>query len=80
MTEQNGFKNEYVNRFDEKIYISFFDVFDCLPLVAIVTNEEKSKSILLMNGGLSPNFNSIGQIEELKKTIQKVDGMVHEIL
>ena len=79
--EKGGFKNECVTRYDEEVYQHFLDVFDCMPLAAIVTNDEKSKSILFMNGGLSPNFTSIRQLEEIQRVLKDIEsGLVHEIL
>ena len=81
MTAKGGFKNECVTRYDKEVYQHFLDVFDCMPLAAIVTNDEKSKSILFMNGGLSPNFTSIRQLEEIQRPLKNVEsGLVHEIL
>lgn len=81
MTKKYGFKEDCVNRFNSEVYEKFLEVFECMPLAAVITNDEKSKSILLMNGGLSPNLSNLRQIEEIQRPIKNVDdGLVHEIL
>lgn len=81
MTEHHGFKNDCISRFDDEVYKEFLEVFECMPLAAIVSNDEKSKSVLFMNGGLSPNLNSIKQLDEIERPIKNVEnGVVNEIL
>ena len=81
MTKINGFKDECLNQFDEEIYNKFIEVFECLPLVAVITDIDKTKSILFMNGGLSPNFTSIDQLDKIQRPIKNIEkGLVREIL
>ncbi|KAK8871855.1 hypothetical protein M9Y10_007599 [Tritrichomonas musculus] len=81
MTEKYGFKEECFSRFDEDIYNQFLEVFECLPLAAIAKNDKDEKSILFLNGGLSPNLFSIAQLDAIQRPIKNVeDGLVHEIL
>lgn len=81
MTKAHGFKDDCLNRFDDEIYNKFLEVFECMPLAAVIEDEEKTKSVLLLNGGLSPNLSSIQQIEEIQRPIKNTEsGLVHEIL
>lgn len=81
MTKSNGFKDECMNVFDEEIYNLFLKVFECLPLAAVATDVQKTKSILFMSGGLSPDFKDIHQLEEVERPIKNVSsGFIHDIL
>lgn len=81
MTKKYGFKEDCINRLNSEVYDKFLEVFECMPLAAIISNDEKTKSILLLNGGLSPDLSDINQIESIQRPIKNVDdGLVHEIL
>ncbi|KAK8898918.1 hypothetical protein M9Y10_001210 [Tritrichomonas musculus] len=81
MTKLHGFRDECIDRFGEEIYNQFLDVFECMPLAAIATDIEKTKSILFMNGGISPNLKKIEQLDEIERPITNVEsGIVHDIL
>jgi len=50
MTEHFTFRNEVLGKYkDQSIYDMFLEVFECLPLAAIVNND-----YLCMHGGISP--------------------------
>ncbi|KAK8848289.1 hypothetical protein M9Y10_019349 [Tritrichomonas musculus] len=81
MTDNCGFKEECLSCFDKEIYDKFLEVFECLPLAAIITDIDKTKSILCMNGGLSPNLTNVDQIDQIERPIKNVEkGLPYEIL
>lgn len=45
------------NRYNMKLWKSFIDCFNCMPVAALI--EDK---ILCMHGGLSPDLTSVNQI------------------
>ena len=55
-----GFYDECKRRYSIKLWKIFTDVFNCLPVAALV--DEK---ILCMHGGLSPDLNSLDQIKKI---------------
>jgi len=55
-----GFYDECKRRYSIKLWKIFSDVFNCLPVAALV--DEK---ILCMHGGLSPELNNLQQIADL---------------
>jgi len=56
-----GFYDECKWRYSIKLWKSFVDLFNCLPVAAIV--EEK---ILCMHGGISPDLKHLDQIRNIK--------------
>ncbi|NP_001312637.1 serine/threonine-protein phosphatase PP1 isozyme 3 [Nicotiana tabacum] len=57
-----GFYDECKRRFNVKLWKSFTDCFNCLPVAALI--DEK---ILCMHGGLSPDLSSLDQIRNLPR-------------
>lgn len=57
-----GFYDECKRRYSIKLWKTFIDCFNCLPIAAIV--EEK---IFCMHGGLSPDLNSLEQIRRIMR-------------
>jgi serine/threonine-protein phosphatase PP1 catalytic subunit len=57
-----GFYDECKRRYSIKLWKTFSDVFNCLPVSALV--DEK---ILCMHGGLSPELQSLQQIADLQR-------------
>ncbi|VDN56826.1 unnamed protein product [Dracunculus medinensis] len=66
-----GFYDELKNRFTESdalnLWDAFNDVFDYLPLAAIIKGK-----ILCMHGGLSPNLKSLDDIRKIKRPIRNI--------
>ena len=60
-----GFYDECKKRYNLKIWKSFIDVFNCLPIAASIDDK-----ILLMHGGLSPELKNV---EQLKKIMRPTD-------
>ncbi|KAL9889487.1 serine/threonine-protein phosphatase beta isoform-like [Glossina fuscipes fuscipes] len=63
-----GFYDECKRRYNVKLWKSFIDCFNCLPLAAIV--EEK---IFCVHGGLSPDLHSMDQIRRLVRPLDIPD-------
>ena len=60
-----GFYDECKKRYNLKLWKTFIDLFNCLPICASIDDK-----ILLMHGGLSPELNSV---EQLKKIVRPTD-------
>lgn len=87
--EKYGFKAECLRRFDQEVYDKFLEVFECLPLAAVITNsamldkydEHEKKTIICMNGGISSDFHYISQLEAIQRPYKvPASGLVHGIL
>lgn len=71
-----GFYDECKRRYSIKLWKTFSDVFNCLPVSALV--DEK---ILCMHGGLSPELNSLQQIADLHRPCDVPDvGLMCDLL
>mmetsp|Transcript_30709 Transcript_30709/g.35005 ORF Transcript_30709/g.35005 Transcript_30709/m.35005 type:complete len:354 (+) Transcript_30709:131-1192(+) len=71
-----GFYDECKRRYSIKLWKIFSDVFNCLPVSALV--DEK---ILCMHGGLSPELNSLQQIADLPRPCDVPDvGLMCDLL
>lgn len=71
-----GFYDECKRRYSIKLWKTFSDVFNCLPVSALV--DEK---ILCMHGGLSPEMESLQQIADLSRPCDVPDvGLMCDLL
>jgi len=71
-----GFYDECKRRYSIKLWKTFSDVFNCLPVSALV--DEK---ILCMHGGLSPELESLQQIADLPRPKDVPDvGLMCDLL
>ena len=71
-----GFYDECKRRYSIKLWKVFSDVFNCLPVAALI--DEK---ILCMHGGLSPDLHSLQQIAELERPCDVPDsGLMCDLL
>ena len=71
-----GFYDECKRRYSIKLWKIFSDVFNCLPISALV--DEK---ILCMHGGLSPELESLQQIADLSRPCDVPDvGLMCDLL
>ena len=57
-----GFYDECKRRFNVKLWKTFTDCFNCLPVAALIDNK-----ILCMHGGLSPDLTNLDQIRNLTR-------------
>ncbi|EHK19762.1 uncharacterized protein TRIVIDRAFT_193217 [Trichoderma virens Gv29-8] len=72
----NGFYDECMKRYNIKLWETFVDLFNCMPLAAIV--DEK---IFCAHGGLSPDLNSMEQIRRVVRPTDIPDcGLVCDLL
>lgn len=66
-----GFYDECKRRYNIKLWKTFTDCFNCLPIAAII--DEK---IFTMHGGLSPDLNSM---EQIRRVMRPTDVCHHSI-
>lgn len=71
-----GFYDECKRRFNVKLWKTFTDCFNCLPVAAVVDDK-----ILCMYGGLSPDLNNLDQIKNLPRPTAIPDtGLLCDLL
>lgn len=76
LTEIYGFRTECLNKYTEKLYNKFISFFDMLPLAAVIEDR-----IFCVHGGISPDLNSIDEIEKIQRPLKVPDqGLVADIL
>ena len=56
-----GFFDECKRRYNVKLWKSFVDLFNCLPIAASIDDK-----ILMVHGGLSPELKSVDQLQKIK--------------
>jgi serine/threonine-protein phosphatase PP1 catalytic subunit len=71
-----GFFDECESRFDERLWDIFCDVFNCLPLCALI--EDK---VFCVHGGISPYINSLDQIRQIQRPCEiPEEGIMCDLL
>lgn len=79
LTEIFGFSDECLQRFEtqgEKVWTAFCDVFEYIPIAAIVANE-----YLCIHGGISPKLETVQQIRDLQRPLKvPISGLVADLL
>ncbi|GJJ76496.1 serine/threonine-protein phosphatase PP1 catalytic subunit [Entomortierella parvispora] len=76
VTKVYGFYDECKRRTTVKMWKAFVDVFNCLPLAAIVANK-----IFCVHGGLSPNLGTMDDIRALRRPTDVPDyGLLNDLL
>ena len=76
ITRIYGFYDEVKRRFHIKLWKRFADVFNCLPLAAIVADR-----ILCVHGGISPELVSLEQIANIQRPSDVPDrGLLADLL
>ena len=71
-----GFFDECKKRYNVKLWKSFVDLFNCLPIAASIDDK-----ILLVHGGLSPELKKIDQLQKVvRPTDIPEDGLLCDIL
>ena len=58
MTDRFTFREECLDKYDEETYELFMELFDNLPLAAVVANK-----YFAVHGGISPDINSIAHLD-----------------
>jgi len=62
MTSYFNFRNEVLLKFDNEVYEAIMDVFDCLPLAAIVNGK-----FLCLHGGISPQLKELRDLTSFER-------------
>ncbi|KAG0247943.1 hypothetical protein BG011_000703 [Mortierella polycephala] len=76
VTKVYGFYDECKRRASVKMWKAFVDVFNCLPLAAIVANK-----IFCVHGGLSPSLGTMDDIRALRRPTDVPDyGLLNDLL
>ncbi|OMJ88800.1 hypothetical protein SteCoe_9187 [Stentor coeruleus] len=71
-----GFYDECKRRYSIKLWKTFTDCFNCLPIVAILDDK-----ILCMHGGLSPELSNMEQIRRILRPVDVPDtGLLCDLL
>ncbi|RWR94183.1 serine/threonine-protein phosphatase PP1 [Cinnamomum micranthum f. kanehirae] len=71
-----GFYDECKRRFNVRLWKTFTDCFNCMPVAALI--DEK---ILCMHGGLSPELQNINQISDIERPAEVPDsGLLCDLL
>ncbi|XP_070581386.1 serine/threonine-protein phosphatase PP1-alpha-like isoform X2 [Ptychodera flava] len=71
-----GFYDECKRRYNIKLWKTFTDCFNCLPIAALVED-----TIFCMHGGLSPDLGEIDQIRNIDRPLDVPDsGLVCDLL
>jgi len=71
-----GFYDECKRRYNIALWKTFTDCFNCLPIAALI-----DRKILCMHGGLSPELESLGQINKIQRPIDVPDnGLLCDLL
>jgi len=76
ITRIYGFHDECKRRCNIKIWKTFTDVFNCLPLAAIV-----AEKIFCVHGGLSPNLTNMDDIRKISRPVEVPEyGLLNDLL
>ncbi|CAH1795600.1 unnamed protein product [Owenia fusiformis] len=71
-----GFYDECKRRYNIKLWKTFTDCFNCLPIAALIEG-----TIFCMHGGLSPDLTDLEQIREIDRPLDVPDhGLVCDLL
>ncbi|GAA5970712.1 hypothetical protein JCM21900_000975 [Sporobolomyces salmonicolor] len=76
VTRVYGFYDECKRRCNIKIWKTFIDVFNCLPIAAVVASK-----IFCVHGGLSPSLGSMDDIRRIQRPTDVPDyGLLNDLL
>ena len=76
MTEHFTFREEAINKFDEETYNLFMDLFDAMPLSAVV-----DKKYFVIHGGIGPELKKLDQINKIDRFMETpLDGTFCDLL
>lgn len=76
ISKQYGFYDECKRRYNVKLWRSFVDVFNCMPIAAVVANR-----VFCVHGGLSPDIQKVEDILKISRPLTiPDDGPVCDLL
>ncbi|KAF8350081.1 Metallo-dependent phosphatase-like protein [Amanita rubescens] len=76
VTRVYGFYDECKRRCNIKVWKTFIDVFNCLPIAAVVASK-----IFCVHGGLSPSLHSMDDIKRVQRPTDVPDyGLLNDLL
>ena len=76
LTSHFNFKQECSAKYNMEVYLKFMEVFDQLPIAAIINNK-----FLCLHGGLSPSVNSVAELYAIDRFAEPpTDGPLCDIL
>ena len=76
INKKYGFYDECKRRYDVKLWESFVDLFNCLPIAGTIDDR-----IFVVHGGLSPELEDVEQLQNIKRPIDVPEkGLLHDIL
>ncbi|KAK8884972.1 serine/threonine protein phosphatase Pzh1 [Tritrichomonas musculus] len=76
INRQFGFYDECIQRFSKKVWRIFCDVFNCLPVAAIVDDK-----IFCVHGGISPTLLDLDDIKKIERPLEiPEDGLLCDLL
>jgi serine/threonine-protein phosphatase PP1 catalytic subunit len=71
-----GFYDECKRRYNIKLWKTFIDLFNCLPIAAVVEN-----AIFCTHGGLSPDLKDLDQLRKIERPLDVPDsGLICDLL
>ncbi len=62
MTQHFTFREEAIRKFDEEVYDIIMEVFDAMPLAAVV-----NKKYLAVHGGISPDLKVLDNFDKINR-------------
>lgn len=81
VTRMYGFYDECKRRYSIKIWKSFVDVFNCMPIAASIGIYVSEPNVLCMHGGISPSLKSISDIDNIIRPTDIPDvGLICDLL
>ena len=76
MTTDFTFREEVCRPYDLEVYDLFMDVFDAMPIAALIANKH-----LAMHGGISPELHKLEQINKINRFQEiPLDGIFSDML
>lgn len=76
MTSNFNFREECLAKLDQEVYELFMDLFDCLPISAIINGK-----FIAFHGGISPELKTIAELSKINRFIEPpISGALCDIL
>lgn len=76
INRQYGFFEDCVSNYNINLWRSFSDLFNCMPIAAIIDDK-----IFCVHGGLSPDLKSVEQIRQIRRPIEiPENGLLHDLV